>query len=269
MSVSVICTVKNGEKVIEETVQSIIDQTFQDWTFIVVDDGSTDSTAAILQRFAQLDSRITVITTEGVGRAWALNIAIEHARGKYIANIDADDPSHRTRLERQHRLLEERPDIACLVSESVIVRGLGRVSWPVEVTTETVQKLAVDTLYKRNPINHSSLFIRKSTLQQVGSYDERRQSLFDYELWLRLLRHGHIIHCSNYRLASKRLHAEQSYESKKRISYLLATRALKRSYVKHTATPLKYKVFANVSVAYGLLPHSVRYAIKKAYVKRN
>ena len=248
-------------------MESIQKQTFADWEMIIVDVGSDDGTAHILQEFCEQDARLHVVETKGVGRARALNIATEHARGVYIANIDVDDPAHPERLERQYELLEKRKDIACLVSQSLTIHGAGEVMWPSEVGTVELTQITAETLFKRNPINHSSIFIRKSTLQKIGGYDEVSELLFDYELWLRLVTRGHLIYESSEKLATKRLHDGQSYEKRKRLRYLMATRKLKRSFIQQTSPKFKYYILANISVLYGLLPQTLRYREKKATIK--
>lgn len=266
MLVSVICTVKNGEQFIAETVESIQRQTFSEWEMIIVNDGSTDDTAQILEKLSMEDTRLRILETTGIGRGRALNVAIEQASGIYIANIDADDPAHPERIERQVDLLEKRKDIACLVSQSVMLQGKSVVEWST-IGDASLTPITAVTLFKRNPINHSSLFIRKSTLQKIGGYDEARELLFDYELWLRLVTRGHLIYETSERLASKRLHDGQSYEKHKRLRYLLATRKLKRSFIGQTSPRFKYYLLANVSVLYGLLPQTLRYHIKKSTIK--
>ncbi|MER2105660.1 MAG: glycosyltransferase family A protein [Solibacillus sp.] len=266
MLVSVICTVKNGEQFIEETVESIRRQTLLDWEMLVVNDGSTDGTARLLAKLCEQDTRLRIIETTGVGRGRALNLAIEEAHGIYIANIDAGDLAHPERLVRQYMLLEKRKDIACLVSESGMLQGMGEVTWP-DVGDAELTQITAETLFKGNPIDHSSLFIRKSTLQKIGGYDEARELLFDYELWLRLVTRGHLIYGTSEQLATKRLHVGQSYEKRKRFRYLMATRKLKRSFIQQTSPRFKYYLLANVGVLYGLLPQTLRYHIKKATIK--
>ena len=92
--VSVICTVKNGSKTIASVLESVQEQSLHEWEMIVVDDGSTDDTSKIVREYADADSRIRLISTDGVGRGRALNLALAHARAEHVANIDADDPCH-------------------------------------------------------------------------------------------------------------------------------------------------------------------------------
>ena len=95
-------SVYNGEKHVRETIESVLNQTFQDFEFIIVDDGSTDSTSEILKSYH--DPRIIVYTfKKNKGIPVALNFGIDQAKGKYIVKIDGDDIQHRMRFEKQLR----------------------------------------------------------------------------------------------------------------------------------------------------------------------
>lgn len=266
MKVSVISTVKNGEDMLEDTVDSIINQTFIDWEFIIIDDGSTDRTSLILKDLSEKDPRIKIISTKGIGRAKALNLAIDNAKGIYIANVDVDDPSHPRRLEVQLNMLENNSFYSCLFSESVFLWENEIPVWEnLDSYEHTVIEEISEVLYKYNPLNHSSLFVPKELLIGIGKYDEARKSLLDYELWLRIIKHGHRIGNIKCKLASKRIHKNQSFESKKRVSYLNATRKLKIENAKTLKYPILYKLFANSNFFYGLLPSLIRAKIKKSY----
>lgn len=270
MKVSILCTVRNGAGFISGTIDSLLNQTMPHFELIFVDDGSTDGTLQIAKNFARVDQRIHVIETGGIGRGKALNLAIQHATGEFIANVDIDDPSHPKRLEMQTAILEERRDIDCLVTDSVLIRGRVQPRWQRENylldDPELLSEISIETLLQRNPINHSSLFIRKAVLEEVGGYDEERDSLFDYDLWLRLVSAGKTIYQLNKKLATKRVHADQSFEKRNQLKYLLATRKLKRLYIKQYSNSYKTLALAEMKVVYGLLPQSMRYALKKVYV---
>jgi len=89
--VSVIMSVYNGGKYLEKAIESILNQTYKDFEFIIIDDGSTDGSPAIARRFAQRDKRITVLTQPNAGPAKARNTALQQARGEWLAFIDSDD----------------------------------------------------------------------------------------------------------------------------------------------------------------------------------
>jgi glycosyltransferase involved in cell wall biosynthesis len=108
--VSVIIPVYNGAADVAMAIDSILTQTFTDFELIVVNDGSTDRTAAVLK--AVSDPRIRIVDRENAGIATALNHGIALARGKYIARLDHDDRAKPTRLEKQFRFMEVNPDYA-------------------------------------------------------------------------------------------------------------------------------------------------------------
>lgn len=267
MEISVICTIKNGEAMLEETVNSIINQTFEDWEFIIVDDGSTDATSKMLQDIAIKDNRIKVITTTGIGRARALNLAVSYAKGTYLANIDVDDPSHPMRLQIQYNACLNNPCYACLFAEALYLWEDEKAVWELlnlqskDVFIEDVSEI----LYKYNPLNHSSFFIKQELLISVGNYDVARESLLDYELWLRILKLGYRIGNIKFQLASKRIHANQSFESRRRIRYLKAIRDLKIKSTKFSNKAVLYKILADFGFIYGLLPQMLRSKIKRTY----
>jgi len=108
-AVTVLMPVYNGERYVARAVKSILDQTFRDFEFLIINDGSTDGSIDIIRDFS--DPRIRVIDTENQGVAAALKLGIEKARGKYIARMDVDDESLINRLEREKYCLDEHPDI--------------------------------------------------------------------------------------------------------------------------------------------------------------
>lgn len=107
--ISVVMSVYNGERYLGEAVESIFNQTFSDFEFIIINDGSTDRTPEILTEID--DPRAKVINQPNRGLTASLNRAIRLAKGEYIARMDADDISEPTRLERQVEVLDRDPDV--------------------------------------------------------------------------------------------------------------------------------------------------------------
>ena len=108
MKVSVIIAAYNCENVVGEAIEAILNQTYENWELIICDDASTDNTATVLEKYAQLDSRITVLRNpENKKAAYSRNRCIEAAKGEYIAIEDADDWSMPKRLEKQVKFLDE------------------------------------------------------------------------------------------------------------------------------------------------------------------
>lgn len=106
MTISVIMPVYNAGKYLEEAIQSILNQTYKDFEFIIINDGSTDESLKVIEKYKNLDDRIVLINRENRGLIASLNEGIEKAHGEYIARMDADDISLNTRFEKQIKLME-------------------------------------------------------------------------------------------------------------------------------------------------------------------
>lgn len=118
--VSIITPCYNGEKYIAETIESVLNQTYPDWEMIIVDDGSQDKSAEIVERYQKKDSRIKFLQQTNAGSAAARNNGIRHANGRYIALLDADDIWKPNFLEEQLRFMKEKNTICVFSSYSRI-----------------------------------------------------------------------------------------------------------------------------------------------------
>lgn len=183
--VSVIMTAYNAERFIEQTINSITNQTLNNFEFVIVDDGSDDATPEILKKAAS-DPRIKIISRQRIGRGKALNVAWKNTSGQYIANIDADDIAQPERLEIQSNYLSSHPDIGLLGSACSILD---------EDTSESriLDRPLHDhelkrTLIKYNPFVHSSVMMPRHVLESVGGYNENIPVTIDYDLWVRIAR---------------------------------------------------------------------------------
>jgi glycosyltransferase involved in cell wall biosynthesis len=184
--VSVALPVRNGGADLPKAIDTILAQTLADFELIVINDGSTDDTAAVLDR--QRDQRLRVVHQDNAGLAASLNRAIALARGRYVARQDHDDWARPTRLEQQVAFLNANPDYALVGTRAEI--------WVGDRPTARFHDHPVDDAALRfellfdNPFVHSSIMMRKSALDEVGGYatDPTRQPPEDYELWSRLMR---------------------------------------------------------------------------------
>ena len=184
--ISVILPVYNGALYLKESVDSILNQTFQNFEVIILNDGSTDSSEDIIKSYA--DSRIIYIKQENCGLALTLNRGIEKARGKYIARQDQDDISLPDRFDHQIAFLEKNPDVAVVGCWAKILSDNDKGEF-YDRHPDDYSSILIDLLFD-NPIVHSSAMIRKSVLYDVGLYttDKNRQPPEDYELWSRIAR---------------------------------------------------------------------------------
>lgn len=213
--VSIIMPVYNGEKYIAESIQSVLDQTYRSWELIVVDDGSTDKSAEIVQSFSAQDRRIKYIFQENKKLAAARNTGLANSTGEFVAFLDADDLWVEEKLEAQVETInkigcdvvfsdafyfpgDETADESTLYS-SFYGRAVGEFDGP----------SMIRLLLKGTPIPVLSVLTRKSILDAVGHFNEHPgfRGCEDYELWFRLAGHGAVFYGMDAVLARYRVHA--------------------------------------------------------------
>jgi cellulose synthase/poly-beta-1,6-N-acetylglucosamine synthase-like glycosyltransferase len=185
--VTVLMSVHNGAAFLTEALDSILRQRFADLELVVVEDGSTDATPAILATYARADSRLRLATNEGnLGLTASLNKGLGLARGELVARQDADDVSEPERLARQVAYLDAHPEIGLVgtLAQSIDAAGrpLDHDHFPLALDNAAIQR----SLLERNPICHGSVLFRRRLLDQVGFYDSTVGPVEDYDLWLRL-----------------------------------------------------------------------------------
>lgn len=185
IAVSVIMAVYNGARYLRQAVDSILGQTFADFEFIVLNDGSTDCSLDILHEYQ--DERMRVVDNgENIGLTRSLNRGLRLARAPYVARQDADDMSLARRLETQVRYLEQHRDVAVVGTGVRYIDGENRPLGAVALPEDPVPKLL-----SGNQICHGSVMFRRSVVEGAGGYDELFRYCQDYELWLRVARcHG-------------------------------------------------------------------------------
>ena len=183
--VSVLMPVYNGEHYLREAVESILDQTFTDFEFIIVDDGSTDNTWQILQSYAASEPRIVLVRNEtNVRVARSLNKGLGLARGEYIARMDADDVSLPERLAKQVAFLDESPDVGVVGCAIHVIDADGS---PMRIVRyPTMHALLLWSLCFSTPIAHPTVVFRRAVVERVGGYDDALLANQDRDLWQRL-----------------------------------------------------------------------------------
>lgn len=164
--VSVLTTVYNGMPYLPMAVESIFNQTFSDFNYIIVDDGSNDATPAYLATLT--DPRIKIISQANSGTGPAAQHGLKYCTGQYIARMDADDYSMPTRLEEQVAYMDAHPEVGLLGCQMAPMghKGVGR---NLEMPTNH-EKIFSDMMAGRHGIAHSCLLIRDSRLREVGGY---------------------------------------------------------------------------------------------------
>lgn len=183
--VSVIMTVFNAGPYLRPAIDSILAQTFADWELIAVENGSTDGSKQVMAGYT--DPRIRVIDLpENIGRTPALNVALSHATGEYIANLDADDVCVAERLEKQLNWLDGHPETGLVGSGCDLIDAKGEFLGP--YTLAQVAD-AHDALCWCNPIAHSAAMYRRQLAVDLGGYPADIVYAQDFALWVAMAGH--------------------------------------------------------------------------------
>ena len=194
--VSVLLPVRDGGRPLRSALRSLERQTFEDFEIVVVNDGSSDGTADLLERWQHRDARLRVLSLEPSGLVPALNRGLDACRGELIARMDADDAMLPLRLERQVQLLDTRSeiDVAGCQVRCFPRRQLGQ---GFRIYEDWLNSLVSPADHRRerfieSPIAHPTAMVRRDALEAAGGYHDADWAE-DYDLWLRLLEKGHRI----------------------------------------------------------------------------
>jgi glycosyltransferase involved in cell wall biosynthesis len=188
VKISVIMPVYNASKYLCEAIESILKQTFKDFEFIIIDDGSTDNSKDIIEYYKSLDSRIKFFIQENSGISKTLNKGINMAKGKYIARMDADDIALPNRLSIQYNFMENNPEYVLIGSNANVISKEGDFLYKsdLKLTDELIRNQLPN-----NPFIHPSTFMKRESLILVGGYDEKIiHHVEDQILWNKLAEFG-------------------------------------------------------------------------------
>ena len=219
--ITVMTIVYNGERYIRKAIDSVLNQTYKAFEYVIVDNNSTDNTPAILKDHAQKDRRIKIIIEPEQGILYARNAGLKVARGEWIAVLDADDIALPERLERQLNLVMENPDVVLVGSGLNLIDENGkfikRYSYP------TDHKSLLSRLENKQAFfAHSSAFFKKLVVSKLNGY----RILYgeDYDLWLRLSMCGKIACIQEPLIKLRRSVMSHSYDVSQE-SYILSSLA--------------------------------------------
>lgn len=210
-AVSVLMTVYNGRQYLAQAVESVLSQTFGDFEFIVIDDGSTDGSTDVLRDFTARDGRIRLISRRNTGMTRALNEGIGVAQGRYIARMDADDICLPERFDRQVAYLDAHPDCVLLGSQVLLIDPDGDPLGPKHNTAYTHEDIEHSLLDKGWPMVHPAVMIRTQALRAIGGYDERWPTNQDHDLFTRLAEVGRVANLPEVLLRYRQHFSSVSY----------------------------------------------------------
>jgi glycosyltransferase involved in cell wall biosynthesis len=261
-TVSVLMTVFNGQRFVEEAIDSILKQTFNDFEFLVIDDGSTDETPSILDGYN--DPRMRVVRQANLGRGPALNRGLCEADGEFVAIIDDDDIARQTRLETQVAYFNEYPDTA-LVGTYYECHWVDSERSVEHVRSPVSHERILNILPKRNPFSHSTVMYRRSAALDVGGYDGTKKSCIDYSLWIRLAVNGYQFGMVDDFLNIRRKHDSRSFafDPFDRVRHRITAAQIRFVAARQLEVPIRSYIYPGITVISGLLPDRIKSAIKR------
>lgn len=208
---SVIMPVYNAEKFLKDSIESVLNQTFSDFEFIIINDGSTDNSLKIIKAYANKDERIKIIDQNNLGIVESLNQALKLSTGQFIARMDADDISEPDRLEKQLNFLIETGAYLCgtwatIIDEKGQITGQ-RFNYPPKTWRENKMYLL-----RGNPFIHPSIMLSRKVYEvekdKNGNLYRNYKHLEDYELWTRIVPKYKSVNLPEY-LLRYRIHQTQ------------------------------------------------------------
>lgn len=194
MHLSIVTSVYNGADFLAETIESVLAQTYEHFEFILVDDGSTDDSLAIMQAYASKDQRIRVLTPGKLGLCNALNAGIEAARYDWIVRLDADDICLPNRFARQVEAIRQLPHAAVIGSYVNHINRDGKVlsEWNFgPASVEEYQQWMADGVIPQ--VIHSSAVLNRKYVEEIGGYDQQFVGCEDYDIFDRLSDYGPVV----------------------------------------------------------------------------
>ena len=261
-AVSIILPVYNYGHYIGTAINSILNQSFEKWELLVINDGSTDNSQEVIQGFKDL--RVKLYNRSHRGLVSSSNFGMKKSRGKYVIRMDADDVMLPERLETQVNYMEKNPKVAVLGSNVVKVNDdnviTGFIKYPGE--NEKIRKI----LRRRNTLCHSSTLIRKEVIQKIDYYDEEFKYTHDYELWLRIPGEYKIINLNKF------LHAwrwnEEGISRKKETVQLKFVIKAKIKAIKNKNIPVRSGFFILKDIFVLIFPKFVKNFIRKNIIQK-
>lgn len=259
---------------LKQSIDSILQQTFKDFEFIIINDGSSDSVKELLNNFCRSDVRIKLFHQENKGLIASLNFGIEKSQGKYIARMDADDISLPDRFELQYRFMENNREVSLLGSAINYIdqegATIGNFYYP---TTDSELK---EKLPLSNYFAHSSVMMRTETVKRLGGYSQAYIHAEDYDLWLRFSETSSIANLPTillqYRVHTSNISSNNIYQQvlsviAARTAYRLSAKGINDKVLPHEEELLNYGVSKD-EIAIGIM-NSYIYWLKLARKMRN
>lgn len=259
--ISIIMSVFNDEKFLKESIESILQQTFNNYEFIICNDCSTDSSGKIIEEYLQKDSRIIYIYNEkNLGLSASLNRCIEIAKAPYIVRMDSDDISKRDRLEKQYNFLIDHQMYDVLSGQAELIDSSGNIY---SLTKMEEKELNILEAVKKTQIIHPTVIMKRESLKKIGNYtvSELTRRGQDYDLWMKFLLNKYKIFISSDIFIQYRV--DPLMMKKRKYKYRITEFKMKYYWMKKIHAPILYYLYAFKPLIVGILPNNIIYIYHK------
>ena len=257
--ISIIMGAYNCEETIDDAVQSILNQTYDNWEFIICDDGSTDSTFEILKKYAKKDSRIKLLkNSKNCGLPKTLNICLDNASGKFIARMDGDDVSLPNRFEKEVEVLR-KGKFAIVSTWMNLTRGKGEI-WGILKNKEFPKK---GDLIISSPISHPASMFTRDCILDVKGYRNLKKTVRveDVDLWIRLYQKGYRAY--NIQEPLYNMWNDEKKKKRRKYKYRINSTLVRLEGCRRLKLPFKYYLYAFKPMILGLIPSKIRFLLRK------
>lgn len=260
LMISVIMSVYNAEKYLREALDSIVNQTYRNFEFIIINDCSKDNSLTILEEYAKEHKSIILLSNlDNLGLTRNLNLALSISTGDYIARMDADDISNLNRFKRQIDFFtnDSTYDIVGTFSEDI--DGHGAI---IRTRTSPISHGKImEMLPRLSPITHPTVMFKRSSLQKLGFYNVKYATSQDLDLWLRAAGAGLKFYNIPEYLFQYRM--DEEFVARKSFKYRWNDFRIRLDGYKHINLPWHKYRFAFIPLVLGVIPKRVYYLLKK------
>lgn len=254
----------NSESTLANCINSIINQSYSDWEFIICDNCSQDATFSLLEEYARKDSRIIVLRNDkNMGQTFSLNRCLALAKGEYIAQMDSDDECFPSRLEEQVKFLDTYKEYDVVGSEVMVFDG------EKDLYVRTVPEVpSKNDLKFRCPYVHPTIMMRKACYDALGGYRVAKETARaqDLDLWFRFYEKG--FKGYNIQKPLCRYHESPDDYSKRTVKAALGISKIRRQGYKRLGFPWYVRIFSLKPIISALLPRKLKIAYHAMCRKR-
>lgn len=261
--ISIIMGVYNGAQTLAQAIESILQQTFSDWEFIICDDCSTDNTKEILSSYAEKDERFVIISNpQNMGLAASLNHCLQYVKGEYIARMDCDDLSAPDRFEKQQAFLSQNPEFDLV--------GTYMQAFDTSGNLNVVEHKLLPTKYdvpKGAPFAHATIMVKTSVLKELNGYKISKHTMRteDVDLWYRFFAAGYKGTSIPEPLYYVRM--DDAAYKRRKLKYMLHASYIVWYGCGMLRLPFYYRIYCLKPILSWLLPRQAKISLRKWVIK--